>query len=141
MSSNTGYDDDDLVMTGWTGWIAFASTMLIVIGCFHALAGLVGIFKDEYFLVPKRQLLIVTDYTAWGWTHLIFGLIAIATAIGLFAGALWARIVAVIFAVVSAVANLAFISAYPVWSTMIIALDVLVIWAITVHGREMRAMS
>jgi hypothetical protein len=139
MSSDAGYDDD-LVMTGWTGWIAFASTLLIVIGCFHALAGFVGIFKDDYFLAPKRQLLIVTDYTAWGWVHLIFGLIAIATAIGLFAGAMWARIVAVIFAVVSAVANLAFISAYPVWSTMIIAMDVLVIWAVTVHGREMKAM-
>jgi hypothetical protein len=125
-------------VTGWTGWITFASVMLIVIGSFHAIAGFVGIFKDGYYLVPKQDLVVTVDYTAWGWAHLAFGLVAIVTAIGMGMGNMVARVVGVIFAVLSALANLAFINASPVWSAMIIAFDVLVIWALTVHGREMK---
>ena len=128
----------DAPETGWTGWIVFAAVMLMVIGSFHAIAGFVGIFKDGYYVVPKRDLLVTVDYTAWGWAHLGFGLVAIATAIGMIAGNMLARVVGVIFAVLSAMANLAFLNASPVWSTMIIAFDVILIWALTVHGRELK---
>jgi hypothetical protein len=124
--------------TGWTGWIGFAGMMLILIGCFHAIAGFVGLFKDDYYVVSKQNLLISVDYTAWGWIHIAFGLIAVAVGIGMLAGQMWARIVGVIFAIVSALANLAFLSAYPVWSVMVIAFDIIVIWALTVHGGEMK---
>jgi hypothetical protein len=130
----------DTPVTGWTGWITFASVMLIVIGAFHAIAGFVGIFKDGYYVVPKQDLIVTVDYTAWGWAHLGFALVAIATAIGIGVGNMVARVVGVIFAVLSALANLAFLNASPVWSTMIIAFDVLIIWALTVHGREMKAL-
>lgn len=131
------YYADDTV-SGWTGYIGFAAMMLILIGCFHAVAGFVGIFKDGYFAAPKRQLLITVDYTAWGWIHLAFGIVAILVAVGMLAGQFWARIVAVAFAIVSALANLAFLQAQPVWSTLIIAFDVLLIYALTVHGAEMK---
>ena len=128
----------DEVVTGWTGWIGFAAMMLILIGVFHAIAGFVGIFKDEYYVVPKGNLVVTVDYTAWGWVHLVAGVIAVATGAGMIAGQMWARVVGVIIAVLSAVVNVAFINAAPVWSSLIIAFDVLVIWALTVHGREMK---
>jgi len=127
----------DETESGWTGYIGFAAMMLILIGCFHAVAGFVGIFKDGYYVVPKKELLVSVDYTAWGWAHLIFGIVAILVAVGLMAGKTWARIFGVAFAIVSAITNLAFLQAQPVWSTLLIAFDVVLIWAITVHGREM----
>ena len=125
-------------MTGWVGWVAFAGVMMTILGTFHVIDGLVAIFKDEYFLVGKSGLVVNVDYTVWGWIHLIIGLIAIAVGLGLMAGNMLARIVGVIIAVISATLNLLFIGAYPVWSTIIIAVDVIVIYAIVVHGRELK---
>ena len=125
-------------MTGWVGWIAFAGVMMVMLGAFHAIQGLVALFKDEYFLVGKSGLTINVDYTAWGWVHLIGGAIIAAAGVALFAGQIWARTIAVILALVSAVVNIAFLSAYPIWSTIMIAVDILVIWALTVHGHELK---
>ena len=122
----------------WTGWIAFAATMLIVLGFFQVIAGLTGIFNDDYYVVEKDDLIVSLDYSAWGWGHLIIGLIAMGVAIGILLGQLWARILGVMIAIISALANLAFLNAAPVWTAIIIAFDVLVIWALTVHGAEVK---
>ena len=124
--------------TGWTGWIVFGSMMMIMLGTFHAIQGLVALFRDEYYLVGKDGLTVKVDFTAWGWTHLILGAIVVATGIAILFGQTWARIVGVVIAMLSAIVNIAFLSAYPIWSTMMVAFDVLVIWALTVHGGEMK---
>jgi hypothetical protein len=129
---------DEPASSGWTGWVAFGGIMMILIGAFGAIEGLVGIFKDQYFLVAKNGLLVTANYTAWGWTHLILGLIVVLAGLGVLAGQLWARIVAIGLAMINAIVNLAFLSAYPVWSTIIIAMDVIVIYPLAVHGREMQ---
>jgi hypothetical protein len=126
--------------TGWIGWIAFAATMMIMLGIFHAFQGLIALFQDNYYLVGKSGLTIHMDFTAWGWTHLVLGLVVIGAGVGLLSGQMWARVVGVGVALLSAVVNIAFLSAYPIWSTMMIAFDVLVIWALTVHGAEMKAV-
>jgi hypothetical protein len=126
--------------TGWVGWIAFAATMMIMLGIFHAFQGLIALFQDNYYLVGKSGLTIHMDFTAWGWTHLILGLVVVGAGVGLLSGQMWARIVGVGVALLSAVVNIAFLSAYPIWSTMMIAFDVLVIWALTVHGSEMKTV-
>jgi len=125
--------------TGWVGWIIFAGTMLVILGIFHAIQGLVALFNDSVYLVGPKGLVINVDYTAWGWIHLIGGIIVVLAGVALFAGKMWARILAVIVAVVSAIINVVFLPAYPIWSTMMIAIDVLVIWAVTVHGSEMKS--
>jgi hypothetical protein len=125
--------------TGWMGWILFAATMMLMLGIFHAIQGLVALFRDEYYLVGKNGLTLHVDYTTWGWIHLVLGVLVAAAGAGLLVAQMWARIVGVVVALASAVLNIAFLAAYPVWSTIMIALDILVIWAITVHGREMRA--
>ena len=127
--------------TGWVGWIAFAGVMMVVLGLFHAFQGLVALFEDDYYLVGQNGLTLHIDYTAWGWTHLIFGIVVAAAGVGLFTGQMWARVVGVVLAVLSALVNAAFLAAYPIWSTIMIALDILVIWALTVHGRETRSMT
>lgn len=124
---------------GWYGMIVFAGTIMLMLGAFHAIAGFVALFQDEYFFVDKDGLVVTADYTAWGWTHIIFGIVIAAAGAGLFTGAMWSRIVAVIVALLSSIVNLAFLSAYPLWAAIMIALDVLVIYAVTVHGNFDRA--
>ncbi|WP_432937022.1 DUF7144 family membrane protein [Kribbella sp. CA-253562] len=123
-------------MTGWVGWIAFAGVMMTLLGTFHVMQGLVALFKDEYFLVGQSELTIHIDYTAWGWIHIVGGLVVAAAGFALFAGKVWARVVGVVVAMVSAIVNAGFLAAYPIWSVTMIAIDLLVIWALTVHGHE-----
>jgi hypothetical protein len=122
--------------TGWVGYVVFAGVMLMMLGAFQAIEGLVAIFRDEYYVVTRSGLLLTMDFTTWGWVHLILGLIAVGTGIGVLLGQMWARVTGIVIAVLSALANLAFLPAYPIWATIIIALDVLAIYALAVHGRE-----
>jgi hypothetical protein len=126
--------------TGWVGWVVFGAMMMIMVGAFQAIAGLTALFNSDYYIVTENNLLINVDYTAWGWVHLGLGAIALAAAFGLLAGQMWARVVGIAMALVSAVVNLAFISAFPLWSILVISLDVLVIYAIAAHGREMQSV-
>ncbi|MFI6096537.1 hypothetical protein ACIA8G_13330 [Lentzea sp. NPDC051213] len=121
--------------TGWLGWIWFAGIMMIVMGSFNAIEGLVALFRGEYYVVSEAQVLVF-DITAWGWITLLIGVLVALAGAALLAGAAWARVVAVVLAVVNAVAQLAFVSVHPLWSTIVIALCVTVIWAVVVHGSE-----
>lgn len=123
--------------SGWVGWVLFGAMMMIMLGSFQAILGLTALFKDSYYVVASSGLLVDVDYTAWGWTHLGLGAVAIAAGVGLLAGQMWARVVGIAMALVSAMVNLAFIAAYPLWSIVVIALDVLVIYAIAMHGQEL----
>jgi hypothetical protein len=124
--------------TAWVGWIIFAAMMMIISGTFSIIWGIVALVRDQVFVVGRQGNVINLDYTAWGWIELIIGAIVLLTGIFLFRGNLAASIVAVILAGLSAIANLLVIAAYPVWSVIVIAVDVLVIYAITVHGNELR---
>jgi hypothetical protein len=124
--------------SGWAvGFIMFAAIMMIMVGVFEALQGLVAIFENEFY-VPTRNYLFQFDATTWGWTHLILGLLVAFAGYGLLSGKTWARSVAIFLAVLSAIANFAFIPYYPFWSLLIITLDILVIWAIAAHGGSLR---
>ena len=119
---------------GWAvGFIVFAAVMMIMGGVFQALAGLIAIFENEFY-VATRNYLFEFDATSWGWIHLILGVIVALAGFSLLSGATWARVVAITLAVLSAIANFLFIPYYPFWSLLIIALDVFVIWALAVHG-------
>ena len=122
--------------TRWaSGFVVFAAIMLIMTGTFQALNGLVAIFEDQFYVVTPNYL-FEFDVTTWGWVHLLVG-VAVATA-GVFVmrGSTWAIIVGITVAVLSAIENFMYIPYYPVWSLLIIALDVVIIWALVVHGRE-----
>lgn len=125
-------------MTAWVGGIAFAGIVMMMLGSFHVFQGLIALFNDEYFLVTQSGLAVSMDFTAWGWVHLLGGVLVLGAGFGVFSGALWARTVGVMVALGSAVINIGFLSAYPLWSSIMILLDILIIWALTVHGGEMR---
>jgi hypothetical protein len=125
--------------TGWVGWIFFAGIMMVMLGTFQAIEGLIAIFNDKYFVVPRSGLVVTVDYTTWGWVHLLLGILVALAGLGVMAGQMWARIIGIILALVSAVVNIAFIAANPVWSTILITIDILVIYALTVHGKETKA--
>jgi len=127
--------------TAWTGWVVFAGLMMIMVGSFQAIEGLVAIFDDGFYHVTEGGLLVNVDYTAWGWTHLLLGALLIVSGAGVLVGNVLARTVAVVVAMLSVVVNLLFIEAYPIWSILIITVDILVIYALIVHGRELRDSS
>ena len=89
-------------MSGWVGWIAFAGVMMLLVGSFHIIQGLVAVFEDEYFLVSTSGLAVSMDFTAWGWTHIIGGIVMVLAGIAVFSGKIWARTIGVILAVLSA---------------------------------------
>ena len=108
----------------------FAGVILIIVGCFQAIAGLAAIFEDEFFVVSPNYVFEVNT-TTWGWIHLILGAVVAFAGYSLFAAKTWARVAGVTLATLSAIANFFFIPYYPFWAILIIALDVWVIWALT----------
>lgn len=125
--------------SGWAvGWTAFAGFMLIMIGSFHAIAGLAGILEDEFYVTTPNWI-FQFDATTWGWIHLLMGIVVVLVGLGLFSGNVLARTIAVILVLLSAIANFMWIPYYPVWSIVMIAVDVAIIWALTSHGRDIAA--
>ncbi len=123
-------------VTGWVGWVAFAGVMMMLLGSFQAIAGLVALFKNEVVYIGLENTWLV-DFTTWGWAHLILGIIIIFAGMAVLAGKTWGRVIGVLLASVSALANFAFIPVYPVWSVLMVIVDALVIYALLVHGSEM----
>ena len=122
---------------GWAeGLTVFAASLLMLVGIFQALQGLAAIINDQRFVVTGNYI-YKFDTTQWGWIHLILGAILILSGLGIMSGNVVARTVGVFVAALSAIANFAFIPYQPVWSIIIVTVDVLVIWALTVHGREL----
>jgi hypothetical protein len=134
--------DEPTASTWWAlGTIFFAGAIMLMVGLFQFFQGLAALIKGSFYVVVPNYAYKV-DTTAWGWIHMLLGVLVVAAGIYLFVGKLWARIIAILLALLSAVANFFFIPYYPVWSILIIALDVVVIWAIAWHGRDLQeAMS
>jgi hypothetical protein len=121
-------------VSGWAiGGLTFAATMLVLIGIFQVIAGLVAIFDDDFYVLTQNYTFDL-DTTGWGWIHLIIGIAVILVGYFLYAGATWAGVTALVLAVLSAVSNFFFIPYYPFWSILVIALAVWVIWALTRPG-------
>jgi hypothetical protein len=122
---------------GAVGLILFAAVMMIMVGFFQVLAGLVAIINNAFYAVP-HQYAFRFNVTTWGWIDLLIGLIVLGAGWGLLSGRTWARLVGITIATLSAIANFLFLPYYPFWTMTVIALDVFVIWAIAAHGGELR---
>jgi hypothetical protein len=119
--------------SGWaTGAITFAAALLLLIGSFQIIGGLAGIIDDDFYVVTRNYAFNL-DTTAWGWIHLLIGILLVGTAWGLSQAQTWARVTAIVLTILSAIANFLFIPYYPFWSILVIALDVWIIWALTRH--------
>ncbi|MET1020276.1 MAG: hypothetical protein ABWX62_09845 [Microterricola sp.] len=127
--------------SAWSGWIVLAAFMLLIIGAIDALQGIVAIFRDEYVVATAKGVALL-DVTAWGWSTLLWGVLIFITGLGLLGGAGWARWLAIIGVGINAIGQIAFMAnypqAYPLWNILIVALNVLVLYALTVRWQGFR---
>lgn len=120
-----------------TGWVTFASVLLIISGLLHLMEGLVALFNNNVYLVTEKAL-IAFNFTAWGWIHIILGIILLTAASSVLVGGYWGRTIGVIVAIFSIVANMSFMSSYPIWSLIMIAIDVFIIYALIIRAGALR---
>lgn len=124
---------------GWAGWITFAAVMLTLLGSLNMIQGFVALFDDGYFVAAREDDLLLVDYTAWGVILLLWGALLVCAGLALASGRSWARWFALVAVFVNVIAQIGFLSAYPVWSALMILFDVLVIFALTARWDEARA--
>ena len=136
MTDSNAPDSNKLAHSSWAvGYAMFASVLLLMAGIFQFVAGLVAVVEDDFYVVGTKWV-FEFDVTTWGWIHMLIGLVLFLSGIGILSGNVLARTVGVIAAGVAAVANFLWLPYYPVWSIIMIFLAVAVIWALTVHGRD-----
>ncbi|MDV6283664.1 hypothetical protein [Rhodococcus jostii] len=107
-----------------------AAVIMVTVGLLQFFQGLAAVYENEEFVVGVEYL-YKFDFTVWGWIHLVLGALVAVTGLALFTGAAWARVSAIVIAAISIVANFLWLPHYPWWSVIVIALDVVVIWAIS----------
>ncbi|MDN5852876.1 MAG: hypothetical protein L0K86_08530 [Actinomycetia bacterium] len=123
----------------WAGGLAmFAGALMMTLGVFQVIQGLVALLDDTFYVVTANYT-FEFDVTAWGWIHLVFGTMLLIAGYAVIGGKLWARVIGIVLASLSAIANFLWIPYYPLWSLLIIALDVAVIWALCVYRPSVRA--
>jgi hypothetical protein len=120
------------------GFTYFAAIMMMLTGGLEILQGLSAIIRKNLYVVNKDYIYKI-NVNGWGWIHLILGVIVLLAGIALLGGALWARIVGIAMAALIAIANFLWLPYYPVWAIVLIALNVVVIWALAAHGRDIAA--
>ncbi len=117
------------------GWITFAAMMMVMMGIWWIISGLVAIFNSEFYVVKTRWI-FAFDISTWGWIHLLFGVIILLAGFFLFKGAVWTRTVGIVIAVIAGILAFMWLPYYPFWAILFIVISVVIIWALTVHGRD-----
>lgn len=116
--------------TGFAVGATFAAAIILVAaGLLSLLQGIAAVAKDELF-VAGIEYTYEFDLTTWGWIHIVVGVLAVAIGLGLFTGAMWARVAGLIIAAISIVINFLWLPYYPLWGVVVIALDLVIMWAI-----------
>ena len=133
-----GTEPPRMTSGSWTGWVVFASIMLMINGSINVVQGLVALLQDDYFLVPTGDELLITDFTGWGIAMLLWGALLALGGFGLYSGQSWARWFAIFVASLGILLQIAFLNTFPIWSAVIIGLDVLIIFALTARWDEAR---
>jgi hypothetical protein len=124
--------------TPWTGWVFFAGIVLVAIGIINVIQGLVAILKQTVYVLPSSNLVVTTNYKTWGWALLIWGIVMALAGFGLFSASTWARWFGIIVVFVNLIGQFAFFPAFPLWSLVVIAIDIAVLIALTVHWPDVR---
>ena len=123
-------------LSGWAmGWTAFAGIMMVMTGVWWIFSGIAAIFNNNLYVVTQEWI-FKFDVTTWGWIHMILGIVILLAGLGLFFGAVWARVIGVIVAVLAGLAAFAWLPWYPIWAIIFITISVAIIWALTAHGSD-----
>jgi hypothetical protein len=126
--------------SAWSGWIGFAGWLMIVIGFIDFFEGLIAVIRSEYYVLTANQI-IVFDSTTWGWLTLLWGIILVFVGWGLLSRASWARWVSIIALTVTVIEQLMVFgsAAYPLWALTVLALSIVVLYALIVRWDEAEA--
>ena len=124
-------------MPSMAGWIGFAGILLLVVGAIDFMQGLIALFEDEYYVVTQSGFLVV-DLTAWGWIMMIWGVLLVLGGLGLLSAQGWARWFTIVVVCLNFIAQLGFLgnSQYPLWSLTVMALNVIILFALTARWSE-----
>ena len=125
--------------SAWTGWVVFAAAVMFTIGTIDIIQGLVALLKDETYAVTESGLLVTTNFTAWGWSLIIWGVVLIVAAGALFSGKGWGRWFAIFAIIINGIAQIAWFPAYPLWSLLAIGLEIAVLYALTAGWKDAQA--
>ena len=125
---------------GMAGWIGFAGIVMLIVGGIDFVEGLIALFEDNYY-VPTESGFLVFSLTGWGWTMLIWGTLLFLAGLGLIAGQGWARWFAIVLVALNLIGQLGFLgnTQYPLWSLTVIALNIIVLYALTARWSESQA--
>jgi hypothetical protein len=123
--------------TAWAGFVVLAAVLMCIVGIFNVVTGLVAVFNDTIYS-QRGNITVALDVTGWGWFHIVWGLLLLGAGMALYAGQTWARIAAIVLVSINMITQVMEMPAYPLWSLVILALDTLIIWAIIVHGDELK---
>ena len=121
----------------WSGWVTFASMLLIMLGCLHGFQGFVALLDNGYY-VARGQDLVLVDYNAWGVLLIVWGAVLLAVGAGLNARRTWARWAAALVVMLDVIVQVGFFPASPLLALILITLDVVVLYALTVRWDEAR---
>ena len=127
-------------VTGWVGWIFLAAVIMVVSGVLNAIQGLAALFRDEAYWVTLGGSVITFDVTTWGWIHLIFGVLLVLVGVLLMRGSTFARVIGIMLVALNLIAQFSWTTLYPFWSLILITVDLLVIYALVIHGRELKGV-
>jgi len=122
--------------SAWGGWVTFAGITLILVGVVHLIEGLVALLDPDQYVVGSRGLVLHLDYSAYGWIHLVLGVLLVLVGVGVLNRNPVARVAGVVLVGLSALVTLGFLAANPVWAGVMLSLDVIFIYAIVVHGDD-----
>lgn len=123
--------------SGWAvGWTAFAGVMMILMGLWWFITGIVALADDEFYVLTQSGWTFEFDTTTWGWIHLITGVVVFFAGFGLFRAETWARVVGVVVAALAGLIAFSWIPYFPIWGIIFVAVSIAVIWALTAHGED-----
>ena len=130
---------DQFKPSAWTGWVMFAAFVMFTIGAIDIIQGLAALLKDETYLVTESGLLVTTNFTAWGWSLIIWGVVLLLAGGALLSGKEWGRWFAIAAIIINGIGQIAWFPAYPLWSLLAIGLGIAVLYALTAGWKGAKA--
>jgi hypothetical protein len=124
--------------SAWSGWVTFASLVLVMLGCLNGFQGFLALLDDGYF-VARAQELVLVNYNAWGAILIIWGIVLLLVGAGLNARREWARWSAVLVVMLDVILQVGFFPSSPLLALILITLDIVVLFALTARWEEARA--
>jgi hypothetical protein len=125
-------------VTGWVGWIIFAAVFMITIGAINIIQGLAALFRDDAYWETARGNVVTFNVTTWGWFSLIFGVLLILVGVLLMQGSTFARVMGIVLVSLNLINQFGWASFYPFWAIIVVGIDIVILYALIVHGGELK---